>query len=81
MENKKFDVLISPTDVLEEELREVLGGGAQCNGQCNSLCNGQCSSNCKKTECNCKAQGQTALTPEDCPPGYIVIDNECVEAD
>lgn len=74
MENKKFDVLISPTDVLGEELKEVLGGSST------SWCIGGCETHCGDgAECNCKALGQAGATPEDCPPGYVVENGICVE--
>lgn len=63
MENKKFDVLIAPTDVLEEELREVLGGGTDCNGQCIEQC----------IVFSSEGSG-------DCPPGYVLVNGDCVKA-
>lgn len=74
MEDKKFDVLISPTDVLEEELREVLGGGADCLIQCSGLC-------VKKCDSKCQSQGSSGEPPKDCPPGYILVNGDCVEPD
>lgn len=66
----KFEVVISPTDVLGEELKNVLGGTS-----------GEGCVKCKRTECNCQAKGQPAITPADCPPGYTVINNVCIELD
>ena len=71
--NKKerlFEVILPPTDMLEKELEDVLGGIMPFCGvfQC-----GNYSSCGQNTECN----GFTCLN-FGCPPGYIWAGCDCV---
>lgn len=59
MEEKKklFEVILSPSDMLEKELENILGGAVDCIIQ-------NCNTNC---EPNCYINRGT----HDCPPGMI----------
>ena len=80
MEEKKklFEVILSPSDMLEKELEHVLGGMGSCNvdkctenqGDCDlNACSGNYEDWCRKNECT-----ENGVA---CPPGYRWSASEC----
>lgn len=70
MKKKNFEVVISPTDVLGEEMKDVLGGLSKATTACTK---------CKRTHCNCDDKGKSDLT--EFVPGFAVVDHILVEID
>ena len=70
-EKKNFEVVISPTDVLDEEMKDVLGGINKVTTTCTK---------CKRTHCNCDDKGTSELVTE-LVPGFSVVDHILVEID
>ncbi|MBP3344342.1 MAG: hypothetical protein IKK23_01570 [Bacteroidales bacterium] len=79
MNSKKFDksqieMIISPTDILGNELEEILGG----------MANTDCFTCSDKFKCVVFTIGspcggnKPAQTQADCPNGYTLIDNYCI---
>lgn len=78
-ENRKlFEVILAPSDRLEKELEEVLGGMGSCNedgcttnsGNCNvNMCSRNGQDWCDNNTCSCNKIV--------CPPGYILGPDGC----
>lgn len=71
MKKDNFEVVISPTDVLGEEMKDVLGGIGQTAGSCTK---------CKRTHCNCDDKGKSDLITE-FRHGFALVDHCLVEID
>lgn len=86
-EEKSFEVILAPTDMLEKELEGVLGG-AVCQKNACSANTGECVVNqcvantfdCGENNCeiNCNAFSPSCSSnTKACPPGYILVGCDC----
>lgn len=71
MKKKNFEVIIAPTDVLGEEMKDVLGGRVQTETGCTK---------CKRTHCNCDDKGTSELATG-FVHGFAAVDHILVEID
>ena len=75
-DEKLFEVILAPIDMLEKELEDVLGGMGDCGS---NKCHVN-TANCIDSECNvhlvnCSYNRCGTFT---CPPGYTLVNCECV---
>ena len=71
LKKKNFEVVISPTDVLGEEMKDVLGGINKVTTTCTK---------CKRTHCNCDDKGTSELVTG-FVHGFAAVDHILVEID
>ena len=68
---KNFEVIVSPGDILGNEMQDILGGTGNTLVGCTK---------CKKTECNCKGKDQIVIGDKELA-GYNSINGIYVEID
>lgn len=68
---KNFEVIVSPEDILGNEMQDILGGTGNTLVGCTK---------CKNTECNCKGKDQTVIGDKELA-GYNSINGIYVEID
>ena len=71
MKKNNFEVIISPKDVLGDEMKDVLGGKVQTEAGCTK---------CKRVHCNCDDKGRSILET-DLNPGFVAVDDVLIEID
>lgn len=72
MKKNNFEVVISPTDVLGDEMKDVLGGMMQTEIGCTK---------CKRTHCNCDDKGKALVGSDLAVPGFVAVDEVLIEID
>jgi len=77
-DEKSFEVILAPVDMLEKELEGVLGGVCTTNN-----C-GHNDGNCMENYCSCNSEDcatNNCGTNRICPPGFVLVGCDCMPID